>query len=1075
MSGSNPFSKADASEHNLVSKIVGSGPFHVAVDLVDIDTAYIYQLGSAVDPTEQAFIKQIGTAANPVNIEFVTKVGTYANPVSEIDVTQLYATTIGSPMFPTTNIYTTNLGTTGDPVTQAYISDIGDSGVSGNAFFDVATIGTLFCTNIIPAPGGGSGGIQYQAGTGIGITYTSPTNGTINSLVRGTTGIGVAIGPGNYWDVTNLGVLSVTGGTGIAVDNTDPQKPKIFSTSQSGVTGIGGGTGIQILNGNSQFPTIFTNNIQNISAGTNITIDFTNPLIPSISASGGGTGGNPIGPQGQVAYFTPTGLQSVPQLKYDGTTLNAPSIQVVSESQTGMLGFSTSAGDSSIFSGLTNSPNVGNYLNIGKFQGTPTMTIDTIQGFVGINKTPTVALDVVGQTVLTYAGGDVFNAVTGGSGPSGSVSLSAGATYIVRAWGAGGAGNGGAGGAGGYAEVTFFAGSTGNLQWSQLYGGPSGGGNALIAGFSGTTFLYVPGGGAGATGGSGAAAGEPYGLPNPAGGYSSGYIGTSIATYTDNTPWLYDTLTNTSVTGGTFAGGTIYTLAGNVTSGMTLTFDPPAGLQTSLPSGTTYRTAPGTTFTIQAPSLSFFNSLVTSTENGFVLSPGFSPIVNNGVPSGLTGTTGSANYTNWPGVTYPTFSGNPSLSGTTGLTGSSAPVTTGPINITVVSGVTYTWFFNGGISEILPNETIVLSPGTTFNFSLPSLGVTGTSITTTGNVIIPAGTDIRVANRIFTNQGLTATNQNGVNNGGGGITGGGSSALVTGVPGVSDSLVIGTTFNRLAGGGAGSWFIDTGYTGTTYSGSGSLPYVNQYNRYGVYGAGTTGANGNPGFLIVETVTTPAVAEDALEVNGTVTINGTNNALKMLNGSILAAGVQSTTGFIGVTGSTQIQALFPVGLTSSAGCGVGSLTLVAGGTAQNFYAPPGTLQTFGRVNINADPSGGPVQGYALTVSGASGSSFAHDAYGSDFIIRSDSRLKENIVTVDSALDKVMKMRGVYFNKSDDPTRRIGVIAQEVEQVLPEVVHTDDTPEQMKAVSYANIVGLLIEAVKEQQEMIKKLME
>ena len=92
---------------------------------------------------------------------------------------------------------------------------------------------------------------------------------------------------------------------------------------------------------------------------------------------------------------------------------------------------------------------------------------------------------------------------------------------------------------------------------------------------------------------------------------------------------------------------------------------------------------------------------------------------------------------------------------------------------------------------------------------------------------------------------------------------------------------------------------------------------------------------------------------------------------------------------------------------------------------------------------------------------------------DFTIPSDSRLKENVQTVDSALDKVLKMRGVYFNKSDDPTRRIGVIAQEVEQVLPEVVHTDDSPEQMKAVSYANIVGLLIEAIKEQQEMIDEL--
>ena len=76
-----------------------------------------------------------------------------------------------------------------------------------------------------------------------------------------------------------------------------------------------------------------------------------------------------------------------------------------------------------------------------------------------------------------------------------------------------------------------------------------------------------------------------------------------------------------------------------------------------------------------------------------------------------------------------------------------------------------------------------------------------------------------------------------------------------------------------------------------------------------------------------------------------------------------------------------------------------------------------------------------------------------------------------------LDKIMKMRGVYFTRIGSERRNLGVIAQEVEEIIPEVVFTDESPEQMKSVAYGNIIGLLIEAVKElkeQQEIIKKLM-
>jgi hypothetical protein len=78
--------------------------------------------------------------------------------------------------------------------------------------------------------------------------------------------------------------------------------------------------------------------------------------------------------------------------------------------------------------------------------------------------------------------------------------------------------------------------------------------------------------------------------------------------------------------------------------------------------------------------------------------------------------------------------------------------------------------------------------------------------------------------------------------------------------------------------------------------------------------------------------------------------------------------------------------------------------------------------------------------------------------------SDERLKSNIRTIDNALDKVTQLRGVYFDK--DGKASVGVIAQEVEKVLPEVV----TTAQYKSISYGNMVGILIEAIKELRQEV-----
>ena len=86
--------------------------------------------------------------------------------------------------------------------------------------------------------------------------------------------------------------------------------------------------------------------------------------------------------------------------------------------------------------------------------------------------------------------------------------------------------------------------------------------------------------------------------------------------------------------------------------------------------------------------------------------------------------------------------------------------------------------------------------------------------------------------------------------------------------------------------------------------------------------------------------------------------------------------------------------------------------------------------------------------------------------------SDARLKENVKTIDGALDKVTRLRGVEYNMiaDEDKSTKLGFIAQEVEEVVPELV--SDKGEH-KAVSYTNTIALLVEAMKEQQKQIDDL--
>jgi hypothetical protein len=93
---------------------------------------------------------------------------------------------------------------------------------------------------------------------------------------------------------------------------------------------------------------------------------------------------------------------------------------------------------------------------------------------------------------------------------------------------------------------------------------------------------------------------------------------------------------------------------------------------------------------------------------------------------------------------------------------------------------------------------------------------------------------------------------------------------------------------------------------------------------------------------------------------------------------------------------------------------------------------------------------------------------------NIIANSDISTKTNIQTIENALEKVLQLRGVTYTRTDLENKDkvdLGLIAQEVLPILPEVV--SQKPDGKLALAYQNIVGLLVEAIKDQNVLIQKL--
>ena len=237
----------------------------------------------------------------------------------------------------------------------------------------------------------------------------------------------------------------------------------------------------------------------------------------------------------------------------------------------------------------------------------------------------------------------------------------------------------------------------------------------------------------------------------------------------------------------------------------------------------------------------------------------------------------------------------------------------------------------------------------------------------------------------------------------------------------------------------------------------------------------------------------------INTTGTVGINSASNA----SFSLLVTGNQSNTGTLGLSGQPTIggtngtdgsgntfirlnqnlsqqnwsyicstNGLNDVSLTAN--CYISNATVYAQNTAGAYSfvsARQGQIKFW--CGANASITGVGTADSNLTASmllNTTGLNVTGDIVASGNVTAySDMRIKENITSIDSALDKIMKMRGVYYTRLNENTRQVGVIAQEVEEILPEVVMGDTSG--MKSVAYGNMVGLLIEGIKEMNNILK----
>jgi hypothetical protein len=243
-------------------------------------------------------------------------------------------------------------------------------------------------------------------------------------------------------------------------------------------------------------------------------------------------------------------------------------------------------------------------------------------------------------------------------------------------------------------------------------------------------------------------------------------------------------------------------------------------------------------------------------------------------------------------------------------------------------------------------------------------------------------------------------------------------------------------------------------------------------------AGITTVTGNTLFAKQLNVSGVATASQfSGNVTGNVTGNLTGNVnstgvstfstLQVGTGVTINSGVVTATSFSGSgTNLSGIVTFLSAGggilLTNSVGI-VTISTIGGGGGGESFWVQVASgIHTSSSVGVGTtNPTS------RLTVSGDA--IITGIVTATDFNSTSDAKLKTNVQTIENPIDKIEKINGVSFNWIENQRPSMGVIADELQKVLPELVTNTDP----KTVNYNGLIGLLIECVKSQEKRIKQL--